>query len=1270
MSNVLFTAGEPTYNWQALYQAALDLGTFDITDNSPQAVLTLTVGTTQLVIEGVGLQANGARSLTAGAITGFILRSGAQEIVRIDAYANPPDFSTLQTILTEYDQPVPNFAAIGAATAALLLLEPLNVTGSNDREVFGSSLVGGDTGNLNGGNDVYVLDMPAAAVTMDGGAGRDFLQIGNQNRTNGVHINFESGEVRDSDTQNLLANVAGFEDTRGSQYDDRINTSSDEAGDYFFEASQGNDHYEGWGGDGYVRLSYRYLFDLTGVAGGVNVNAATGRVIKAGSLGIDTFWGIDTIQGTNYADTFYGTVWRDEFEGLDGADSFNGSGGEDRVNYSAEIGTRGVFVNLSDTSNVGAISGVSGNVTVAAHTALDSYGKTDTLISIEEIIGTDVIDRLIGDNKNNAFWGHAGSDKIYGNGGDDELNGGAGNDSLYGGSGRDDIRGGVGNDTIDGGDGDDHLNGGEGSDTINAGDGAFDNISGSGGTDTLNGSDGFDMYTFDQFDRQEDANGDGNPANQNEHAGDAITVTLTGGVGAGTLTGYFGLASTKPTPTRLTVSTTFSNLERIRGSEGNDSFTMGTGFSNTEDASDSFTDALRTGPGVFELIGGKGNDTFIDSAGTGLMMVNYRDEAWSHPEFNDDNDYRWGDGGEPGVAVNLTQSTKTIVGFGAIGAGKAKDTWLNTDTITGVQAFRLTDARDVLIAGDAAVSVRGEDGDDEFTGGLGADQFQGGQGNDTANGGSGNDRLNGEEGDDTLRGSYGNDQLNGGDGNDNINGDSGNDSISGDAGDDTLNGAAGRDNVGGGSGNDIILGGAGNDNLNGDNGDDDISGEDGHDEVSGGDGNDTVRGDAGDDRVRGGRGLDTLIGGLGQDNIEGDDDDDTIYGDDLASLDALGGIDRINGGQGNDLIFGGYGDDQLEGGNGQDTIRGGAGDDWVNGGADDDMLYGDDDEDEIFGNTGNDTIEGGNGDDAINGGEGDDIILGGEGHDDLYGGDGDGADVIDGGNGDDRVYGGEGADSLSGGGGSDDLYGGDGNYDDTLDGGAGADMLGGGEGNDTYVLGAEASGVDHIWEVSGTDLITTTINRSLMAWGAIENLTLLGTATEGQGNQLDNVLTGNQSNNVLGGDIGNDTLLGLGGADTLLGDAGNDFIVGGLNRDVMTGGDGDDTFDFDLVTEAGNNGAVRDVVTDFSQVVGNRDIIDLSGIDAVSSVGGDQAFSFVVAKGGAFAGAGSLIWSQANFAGTANDKTLILGDVTGDGVSDFQIELTGLINLTAADFLL
>ena len=49
---------------------------------------------------------------------------------------------------------------------------------------------------------------------------------------------------------------------------------------------------------------------------------------------------------------------------------------------------------------------------------------------------------------------------------------------------------------------------------------------------------------------------------------------------------------------------------------------------------------------------------------------------------------------------------------------------------------------------------------------------------------------------------------------------------------------------------------------------------------------------------------------------------------------------------------------------------------------------------------------------------------------------------------------------------------------------------------------------------------------------------------------------------------------------------------------------------------------------------------------------------------------GQLRWFQENLAGTVNDKTIVQGDVNGDKVADFQIQLTGLKVLTAADFFL
>ncbi|MGV8833186.1 MAG: calcium-binding protein [Devosia sp.] len=1221
MSNVTLTVGMPTYDWNALYQTALQSGTFNITDNSSQTSLTLTTGSTQLVIQGIDLRADGARHLTAGSITGWIVSSAGQEVARIENFSVPGSFVDLQTVLSELEAPAPNYAAINDALANLLMMEPFTVVGSNDRDVFGTSLVGGDVVNLNGGNDAYIIDAPASAVSVDGGNGRDYMQIGLVLGT-GVVLDFGAGQVLNRDTFDVLANFTSFEDGRGSQFDDTIYVSNNAADSFFIEASLGNDDYQ-LGGDSYARLSYRFFENLTGIAGGIDVNLAFGFVIKPGLGGHDVVWNVDTIQGTNYADTFFGRGWGfDEFEGMDGADSFNGSGGVDRVNYAAELGSGGVFVNLSSASNAGSATG-SGTILLAAGAALDTYGNIDTLISIEEITGTDLRDKIVGDDKDNAFWGNGDNDRLYGNGGQDRIFGGDGNDAIYGGDGGDSLFGDAGNDTIYGEAGDDYINGGEGSDIINAGSGNFDFIAGSAGNDSIDGDEGYDMIAFDDFDRQQDANGDGNPGGQDEHAADRINVILQNGVGAGTITGFFGINPDLVTPTKLSLNQTFANVERIRGTEGNDSFVVGSGFSNTEDAYSSFNDPIRRGLGSFGLVGGKGNDTFTDAGATGLAMIDYNEEKYTHLDFDDDNG-EWGDNGESGVAVNLSATNQNIAGFGVVAAGRARDTWGDLDTISGITAFQLTETDDVLFAGQNGVAVDARDGDDVFTGGIGADQFRGGRGNDTANGGNGNDNLDGNEGDDVLRGGNGSDQVNGQSGNDTLYGDGGNDSLSGDDGNDILYGGFGRDDLNAGSGNDSLYGEAGNDYLNGDDGQDLLDGGDGDDELYGGFGNDTLLGGRGDDRLNGQEDDDILVGGRGDDRLNGNDGNDTIHGDDVGSIDMAGGNDRINGGQGNDLIFGGYGHDRINGDDGQDTIHGGYGDDRIDGGNGDDIIDGDAGEDDIFGGAGNDVIDGGGGNDTIDGGDDNDTISGGDGEDDLYGGDG----------------------------------------DDILEGGGGHDIFGGGLGNDTYVLGGEAEGVDQIWEEGGIDTVTSTITRSIANMGQIENLTLLGNSVaDATGNSLDNIITGNDTANVLWGADGNDTLLGLDGADTLFGGAGDDRISGGLRRDVLIGEGGNDIFDFDSIDDAGNFGQ-RDVITDFSQILGNRDHIDLTGIDANILTGGDDAFVFNATMGAGFSGAGSLTWAQQ----VAQNRTLIMGDVDGNGTVDFQIELTGLITLTADDF--
>jgi Ca2+-binding RTX toxin-like protein len=164
--------------------------------------------------------------------------------------------------------------------------------------------------------------------------------------------------------------------------------------------------------------------------------------------------------------------------------------------------------------------------------------------------------------------------------------------------------------------------------------------------------------------------------------------------------------------------------------------------------------------------------------------------------------------------------------------------------------------------------------------------------------------------------------------------------------------------------------------------------------------------------------------------------------------------------------------------------------------------------------------------------------------------------VVNAGSGDDVVYAGEGNDSISGEGGNDTLFGGLGN--DSINGGAGADSMMGGAGDDVYR-------VDNLGDVvvehpdEGIDTVAATFDYTLA--DNLENLRLLGTAVNGVGNALDNVITGSNAGNTLDGADGNDTLIAGSGADSLVGGFGDDSLVGNLGDDTLEGGDGADILD-------------------------------------------------------------------------------------------------------------
>ena len=210
---------------------------------------------------------------------------------------------------------------------------------------------------------------------------------------------------------------------------------------------------------------------------------------------IDGLAGDDNINGKGGADTLYGSAGDDTLVGGSGNDTLDGGSGDDNLDGGSGvdilIGGAGADVLDGGTggddtaSYAGSSAGV--NVSLATGTGTGGDAAGDTLSNIENLIGSDYDDTLIGNSTgggSNTLDGGLGNDTLTGAAGHDVLNGGAGNDTLSGGTGNDTLNGDAGNDTLDGGVGVDTLDGGAGVDIL-IWDSADSSIDGGTGTDTL-----------------------------------------------------------------------------------------------------------------------------------------------------------------------------------------------------------------------------------------------------------------------------------------------------------------------------------------------------------------------------------------------------------------------------------------------------------------------------------------------------------------------------------------------------------------------------------------------------------------------------------------------------------------------------------------------------------------------------------------------------------------------------------------------------------------
>ncbi|MBC6981705.1 M10 family metallopeptidase [Caulobacter sp. 17J80-11] len=427
---------------------------------------------------------------------------------------------------------------VGAGADILSGIENLTGSAYQDR-------LSGDAGAnvLTGGAGADVLDGRAGDDRLDGGTGIDTADYSTAEAGVTVNLN-DMGQAVDTggagiDTLRSIENVTGsaFNDSlRGSAASNVLNGG---AGDDVLDGGGGHDKL--YGGAGIDTASY------ASSTAAVTVRLTTTEAQVTGGAGSDTLVGIENLTGSRYADRLTGDAGNNVLSGGSGDDMLDGGAGRDVLDGG---------LNVDTATYAGATAGVTVNLTLSVAQNTGGAG-VDTLISIENLIGSTFNDSLRGNTGANTLVGGAGDDVLEGGGGEDRLDGGTGVDTASyahsaaavtinlnaggtqatGGAGTDtlvsieNVTGSAFADTIRGNAVANVLDGGAGHDVLLGG-GGNDTLIGGAGNDVMTGGAGDDLFVFGTGfgqDRIDDfvAGGAEDRLDFSAFAGTGVTWTLT-----------------------------------------------------------------------------------------------------------------------------------------------------------------------------------------------------------------------------------------------------------------------------------------------------------------------------------------------------------------------------------------------------------------------------------------------------------------------------------------------------------------------------------------------------------------------------------------------------------------------------------------------------------------------------------------------------------------------------------------------------------------------
>ena len=252
----------------------------------------------------------------------------------------------------------------------------------------------------------------------DNGSDTDNNVVGTDNTNN-------TGDVTSSEND-IIYGGTGADEIHGRSGSDQLfgNDGYDEifggSGTDTAYGNKGHDKiYGGSGGDHLYGGSGNDI--LTGGTGNDIVDGGSGNDLLIGGSHDDTLdggSGHDTLEGGSGSDTLIGGAGMDILDGGSGDDLFFTGNGRDTVNGGS--GNDTVSYQNADSS-----------VRVDIHKNRSTEGDSDTLLSIENAIGSNHDDWFRGDKRDNELNGGQGNDFIRGGMGNDLLTGGAGADTFF-----------------------------------------------------------------------------------------------------------------------------------------------------------------------------------------------------------------------------------------------------------------------------------------------------------------------------------------------------------------------------------------------------------------------------------------------------------------------------------------------------------------------------------------------------------------------------------------------------------------------------------------------------------------------------------------------------------------------------------------------------------------------------------------------------------------------------------------------------------------------